>query len=327
MKVEERNVQFIKEYVEIEGHQNGLFIESIDFQNPVLLFLHGGPGFPQYSILKKSGLRWAEYFTVCYWEQRGTGMSYNSSTQGKVTLERLVSDSLIITNYLKKKFNKKKIYISGHSWGTLLGSIVVSQNPEHYLAYIGVGQFGRHFDSNKQTYEFLLETASKRGDKRAEKDIQSVVFDRDFYKNQGYRRILGRYLNKFGGGTKRMGYSNWQGMKDLFTCNHYSWKERFNIPKGIFFSYDSLGETMAKADATLLAPRFDVPVFILHGVYDYQTSYKEAKRFYEKIEAPSKKFYTFENSAHSPFIEEQERFLHILRTDVLCSECAYKNPS
>ena len=107
MKVEERNIHFKKEYVEIEGHQNGLFIESTDFLNPILLFLHGGPGFPQYAILKKSSLTWAEDFTVCYWEQRGTGMSYNASTQGKVTLERLVSDTLIITNFLKEKFNKK----------------------------------------------------------------------------------------------------------------------------------------------------------------------------------------------------------------------------
>ena len=76
---------------------------------------------------------------------------------------------------------------------------------------------------------------------------------------------------------------------------------------------------MVKADAALLAPRFDVPVFIIHGMYDYQTSHKEAKRFYEKIEAPLKKFYTFENAAHSPFIEDQERFLQILRTDVLLS--------
>lgn len=309
----------MKEYVNIEGHKNGLFIESTDFKNPVLLFLHGGPGFPQYSIIKQSGLSWEDNFTVCYWEQRGTGMSYNSSTQGELTLERLIFDALIITNYLREKFNIKKIYICGHSFGTLLGSIVVSRYPQYFHGYIGVGQFGRHYESNKHTYDFLLETAIKKGDKKAEKDIRSVTFDKEFYKNQDFRRILGRYLNKFGGGAKRTGYSNWQGIKDLFACKQYSWKERFNIPKGIYFSYDALSETTAKADAALMAPRFEVPVFIIHGSYDYQTSYKEAKRFYEKIEAPLKKIYTFESSAHSPFIEDQERFLQILRTDVLSS--------
>ncbi|MBD8068820.1 alpha/beta fold hydrolase [Bacillus sp. PS06] len=319
MNVVEKQLHFSKEYVDIDGHKNGLFIESTNVENPVLLFVHGGPGFPEYSIIKKSGLAWADDFTVCYWEQRGSGMSYDSKTQGELTLERLISDTLFITNYLKKKYNKKKIYLCGHSWGTLLGSIVVSRSPQDFHAFISIGQFGRHFESNKDTYDFLLETAINQGDKKAEKDIRSVTFDQDFYKSQGYRRILGRYLNTYGGGMKRTGYSNWQAIKDIFTCNHYTWKERFNVPKGSFFNYDSLAETMAKADASLMAPRFDVPVFIMHGVFDYQTSYNEAKRFYEKIEAPLKKFYTFENSAHSPFLEEQEKFIHILRSEVLSS--------
>ncbi|ENH96194.1 hypothetical protein J416_11842 [Gracilibacillus halophilus YIM-C55.5] len=319
MSVEERNVHFLKEFIEIDGHKNGIFIETVDFANPILLFLHGGPGFPQYPIIKQSELKWEEHFTVCYWEQRGTGMSYNSITQGEITLERLISDVFMITEYLKKKFHKEKIYLCGHSWGTLLGSIIAHRQPQNYHAYIGIGQMGRHTESNRDTYEFLLETAIKRGDKKAEKDIRSVTFDKEFYKNKGYRRILGRYLNKFGGGTKKAGYSNWQGVKDLFTCHRYTWKERLNIPKGIFTSYDALSETMAKSDSVLLAPRFEVPVFIIHGMNDYSTSYKEAKRFYEKIEAPSKKIFTFDNCAHSPFLEDQDTFMKILKTEVLCS--------
>ncbi len=301
----------------IDGHQTGLFIETVDESNPVLLFLHGGPGYPQYSIIKKSGLSWAEDFTVCYWEQRGTGMSYNASTQGELSLERMIADTLEITKYLQEKFNQEKIHLCGHSWGTLLGSTVVSRYPQHFHSYIGIGQFGRHFESNKDTYHFLLETSIASKDDKAEKDIRSVHFDRSFYKDQGYRRILGRYLNKYGGGTMRKGYSNWQGLKDLFSCNHYSWKERLNIPKGIFASYDAFAKKMAEVDATILAPRFEVPVYIIHGKYDYQTSHNEAKRFFEKIEAPSKKFYTFEESAHSPFLENTTRFMEILQKDIL----------
>lgn len=317
MKTEDKNIQFLKEFIDIENHKTGLFLESTDFNNPVLLFLHGGPGFPQYASIKNSGLYWAKDFTICYWEQRGTGMSYNAKTQGEISLERLVSDTLMVTEYLKAKFNKSKIILCGHSWGTLLGSIVSSRYPEHFHAYLGIGQFGRHFESNQETYAFLLESAIKRNDEKAEKDIRSVMFGDDFYKNPGYRRILGRYLNKYGGGARRTGYSNLQGMKELFTCNQYTWRERFNIPRGSFTSYDAFGETMAKADASVLAPHFDIPVFIIQGTYDYQTSYKEAKRFYERIEAPIKKFYTFEDTAHSPFLEDQTRFLEILQKDVL----------
>lgn len=314
---EAKKVTFLKEYIEIDGHKNGLFLETVDSSNPVLLFLHGGPGFPQYPFLKKSELRWEDFFTVCYWEQRGTGMSYDASTKGKITLDRLSEDVLVVTEYLKNKYNQEKIYLCGHSWGTMLGSHVVHLYPEHFHAYIGVGQMGRHYESNQHTYAFLLDSAVEKGDKRAEKDIRSVTLDKKYYKSQDYRRILGRYLNKFGGGTKRTGYSNWQGIKDLFTCNHYTWKEKLNIPKGIFASYDALSETMAKTDTVQLAPRFDIPVHIIHGKYDYQTSYQEAQRFYELIKAPYKKMYTFEQSAHSPFVEEHEEFRRILEEEVL----------
>ncbi|WP_404460659.1 alpha/beta fold hydrolase [Sutcliffiella horikoshii] len=314
---EAKKVAFSKEYIEIDGHKTGLFLETVDSRNPVLLFLHGGPGFPQYPFLKKSELRWEEYFTVCYWEQRGTGMSYDASTQGKITFDRLCKDALVVTEYLKNKYNQEKIYLCGHSWGTMLGSHIVHLHPEHFHAYIGVGQMGRHYESNQHTYAFLLDSAVEKGDKRAEKDIRSVTLDKEYYKSQEYRRILGRYLNKFGGGAKRTGYSNWQGIKHLFSCSHYTWKEKLNFPKGIFASYDALSETMAKTDTVQLAPRFDVPVHIIHGKHDYQTSYQEAKRFYELIEAPFKKMYTFEQSAHSPFVEEHEEFRRILEEEVL----------
>lgn len=98
---------FIKEFVDIEGHQNGMFIESTDFSNPVLLFLHGGPGFPQYASIENSGLAWEKYFTVCYWEQRGTGMSFNRSTQGELTLERLVVDTIASHKFFKGKISTR----------------------------------------------------------------------------------------------------------------------------------------------------------------------------------------------------------------------------
>ncbi|MFS0749881.1 alpha/beta fold hydrolase [Oceanobacillus sp. 1P07AA] len=312
MNTTDKNVHVTKEYIDTAGHKSGMFIESTDFNNPVLLFVHGGPGFPQYANVKQEGLAWANHFTVCYWEQRGTGMSYNASTQGEITLERIVADGLVIVNHLKRKFNQDKIYLCGHSWGSLVASIMASRRPEQFKAYIGIGQLGRHYESNRDTYDFLLETAIERTDEKAEKHIRSVKFNKEYYKSQEYRKLLGRYLNKYGGGTKREGYSSWQGVKDIIACKQYSWNDRLNILKGMFASYNALGETLANADAAEMAPSFDVPVYIVHGVYDYQTSYKEAKRFYERIEAPSKQMYTFEHSAHSPFVEEQERFMEVL---------------
>ncbi|WP_437389470.1 alpha/beta fold hydrolase [Priestia filamentosa] len=218
---------------------------------------------------------------------------------------------------MKKELRREKMYLLGHSWGTFLGSLVASKYPEHYHAYIGVGQLGRHKESNEETYQYLLDMAIARGDKRAERNIRKVNFDGDFYKSQSYRKVLTRYLIKYGGGMKRYNYTQRQGLIEIFTCKEYTWKERVNIPRGIFTTYEAMAETIAKVDVVELAPRFEIPVYIIQGMFDYQTSYNEAKRFYDLIEAPYKKMFTFKDCAHSPFMEDQEYFLDIFRREIL----------
>lgn len=308
---------FGKEYLTIDGHKHGMFIEGTSTDRPVMLYLHGGPGYPQYPMIQSSGLNWADTVTVCYWDQRGTGMSYNSKTQGPLTVERLLQDTLDVTQFLKREFNKEKIYLFGHSWGTVLGSMAASRFPEHYLAYIGAGQVGRHKHSNEETLHFLLSKAVEQGDKKAEREIRKVDFNENFYKNNQYRKVLSSYLIKYGGGMKRRHYSQKKSLTELFTCKKYTWRERMNIPAGIYTSYEAFAETLSKLDLTETANDFKIPVYIVQGKYDYQTSYHEAKRFYDHIQAPLKKMYTFENSAHTPFLEEQQKFMTILKDDIL----------
>ncbi|QKS70315.1 alpha/beta hydrolase [Paenalkalicoccus suaedae] len=314
------DVRFTKEFVEIDGHKSGMFIESTDEANPVLLVVHGGPGFPQYAITKDASLEWEREFTVCYWEQRGAGMSYNKKTQGELSLDRLVADALAVTEYLKERFGKEKVYLFGHSWGSFFGSIMAHRHPEHYHAYIGVGQMGRQLESTKDMHAFLLKTAMERGDAKAESDIRAVTIDEDFYKNRDLVRIMDRYLIPYGGGMKREGFSNYTAMKQVLLCNKYSIMERLRFPIALFSTYASISETLMGSDTTVLAPTIDIPVYIVHGLYDYQTSHSEAKRFFEHVEAPHKQFFTFENSAHSPYLEEKERFMEILREEVLGKE-------
>lgn len=176
---------------------------------------------------------------------------------------------------------------------------------------------GRPYESNRETYQFLLDTARKTNDRKAAKDIQSVSFDRHFYRNNDYRRIVAKYLDKYGGGMKRSGYSNWQGMKDMLATSSYTWKEKWNILQGTFASYEAFGEMMTAADVLELAPRLDIPMYIIHGAYDYQTTFAEATRFFHHVEAPFKTLFTFHDCAHAPFLEDQQRFMTILQREVL----------
>ncbi|KGA96680.1 hypothetical protein AJ85_17980 [Alkalihalobacillus alcalophilus ATCC 27647 = CGMCC 1.3604] len=306
-----------KEYLTVDGHKLGLIIEGTDRTNPVILFLHGGPGFPQYPMIKSFNLEWSQYATICYWDQRGAGMSYNAKTQGVLEMERYISDTIEVTKYLKKKFVQEKIYLFGHSWGSIIGSLTAYQFPEHYHAYIGSGQVGRMLESNRETHQFLLNTALAKRDNKAEEQIRSVTIDEDYYKNEAYGKLLSRYLIKYGGGMKRYNYSLLKGILEVFKCKQYSIKERINFPKGLFTTYQAVSEFMGKFDAVKATGQFDLPIYIIHGEYDYQTSFNEARRFFDSIEAPAKKLYKFTDCAHSPFVEKPADFLEILKNEIL----------
>lgn len=314
---EDNEVFTIKEYAEINDLQQGMIIEGENIHNPVLLFLHGGPGMPEYPIIKSDNLLLHKYFTVCYWDQRGSGMSYcQKEKDDPLTFEQLIKDTVTITKHLCKKFNKEKIYLFGHSWGTFLGIATVSKFPEYYHAYMGSGQLGNAVESEKETLKFLQREAKKRGHKKVQEKLQNVTIDQDYYKNRTYLKIRGKYLSKYGGGIKREEIANSTFLKQYFLCKPYTLKERINIFRGAM-RVSGLMETVAQNSLIDLAPKLEIPIFIFQGKHDYATTHNQAKNFFEKIKAPRKKFYTFDHSAHSPFLEEKELFYTIVEEDVL----------
>jgi hypothetical protein len=128
-----------KVFVNINGVKQGMFIKSKDVKNPVLLYLHGG--MPDYFLTQKYPTSLENYFTVVWWEQRGSGLSYSADIPPEtMNLEQMISDTLAVTNYLRQRFGKDKIYLMGHSGGTFIGIQAAAQAPELYYAYIGVAQ-------------------------------------------------------------------------------------------------------------------------------------------------------------------------------------------
>src|SRR5699024_477796 len=154
----------------INGARQGIIIESLNQGNPLILFLHGGPGFPVYPIVKAHGIRLEQFFDVCFWDQRGAGMSYqHKETDQPLTVEQLVDDTVQVVDYLREKYSKEKVFLLCHSWGTILGSLVANRYPERFHAYIGVGQMGSAKESERESYDFILKKAIENQDTRAQK--------------------------------------------------------------------------------------------------------------------------------------------------------------
>jgi pimeloyl-ACP methyl ester carboxylesterase len=127
--------------VELNGRDQPLMIRGYDIDNPVLLFLAGGPGGSELGAMRRHLPGLEEHFTVVTWDQRGTGKAYPQLDPTEtVTLDGYVDDTVAVTDYLRDRFGQDRIYLAGQSWGSTLGVMAVQQAPERYRALIGVGQ-------------------------------------------------------------------------------------------------------------------------------------------------------------------------------------------
>ena len=307
-----------KAHVNINGVEQGMFIKSKDSTNPVLLYLHGG--MPDYFLTRKYPTGLENYFTVVWWEQRGSGLSYSSNIPPEtMTLEQMISDTKEVTNYLRKRFGKDKIYLMGHSGGTFIGIQVAAQAPELYYAYIGVAQMSNQLKSERLAYEYMLKLFRERGNKKMVRKLEAAPVTMTDGMPNAYLSLRDPAMHSLGIGTTHDMHSVINGIfLPSLTCREYTLFEKINMWRGKSRSGISiLGDDMLTTDLTKKVPELKLPVYFFEGIYDYTCSYTEAKSYFEKLKAPIKGFYTFEQSAHSPLFEEPVKMQHIIREDIL----------
>lgn len=305
-----------KIHVNINGVEQGMFIRGKVATNPVLLYLHGG--MPDYFLTQKYPTGLEDYFTVVWWEQRGSGLSYSPGIPpGSMALEQMISDAREVTDYLRKRFGQVKIYLMGHSGGTFIGIRVAALFPEMYHAYIGVSQMSDQLKSERLAYEYMLKQYQKNGNaKMVQKLEEAPVTDGTPAK---YLQLRDKAMHQLGVGTTREMSSVITGIfLPSLTCREYTLGEKINMWRGKSNSgVSSLWGGMLKTNLIDKVSELDIPVYFFEGAYDYTVSYTLAKEYFEKLQAPIKGFYTFERSAHSPLFEEPEKMQLILREDVL----------
>ena len=308
--------------VPINGVEQGMFIKGKDKTKPVLLFLHGGPGMPEYAISRKYPLVLEEHFTVCWWEQRGAGLSYSSGISPEtMTFDQLIADVIEVSNYLRKRFGQEKIYLMAHSGGTFIGIQAAVKAPELFHAYLAMAQISNQHESEKLAYNYMIEQFTRTGDQKMLRKFRKYPVDK--INTSDYYVMRDAPMHRLGVGTTHAMKSVISGVFWPVMLNkEYTFVEKINIWRGKFFTTKTVGlwDKLVVTDLTKQVQKLNIPVYFFHGIYDYTVSYELAKDYFEKLQAPVKRFYSFERSAHSPLFEEPEKIQFILKNDVLATK-------
>lgn len=297
--------------IRIGDHDQALMIRGNSVDNPVLLFLAGGPGGTEIGAMR-ADVSLEQYFVVVTWDQRGAGKSYPALDPTEtLTLEQMIADTIELTNYLRDRFDEDKIYLVGQSWGSILGVLAVQRHPELYHAFVGCGQMVSLRETDIMFYEDTLAWAERTGnDALAAKLRQNGPPPYDNLLDYEFALSHEHDWNPY----PELDVSK-EMPGNLFVPEN-TLMDRINGLRGFLDTFSVLYPQLQDIDFRRDVPSLDVPVYMVVGQYEARGRAVLADEWFEMIKAPSKEKVFFERSGHRPNFEQPGRFVEVMR-DVL----------
>jgi pimeloyl-ACP methyl ester carboxylesterase len=279
-------------------------------QKHLCLFLHGGPGLAEMPLLHSFCNELENDFLVINWDQRGAGKTFSLFTPpSSMNLNQFICDGFELITYLIKRFKKEKLYLIGHSWGSVLGMFLVQKHPKLIYSYIGISQIGNWPQGENLSYQFTLEKAHELKNKRAINVLNKLGQPPFNWKKLIRQRQL---LLKFGGSIYQQ--SNYKSLISKYIYSkEYNLIDLLKFPIGICFSLKYLWSEISKIDMLFEVPEVHVPVCFIIGRHDYQVPHECSVHYFNKLKASDKKIVWFDKSGHTPMFEEPDKFIEIIR--------------
>ena len=303
--------------IPIGGHDQAMMVRGTSTDNPVLLFLAGGPGGTELGAMRRHGQALEKDFVVVTWDQRGTGKSYDSlDPTSTLTLQEAVRDTVEVSNYLRNRFGQDKIYLLGQSYGTILGVLAVQQHPELYRAYIGVGQMVDPLETDEVFYTDTLAWARRTGDTALVDRLTSsgpppytdmLDYEPTLANTQVYPYDHTNNSEGAGGFSENLG------------VEEYTLLEKAHALAGFFDVFTVMYPQLKGIDFRTDVASLSVPVYLVEGRFEPRGRLGPAQQWFDLLDAPTKQLITFDTSGHRPLFEQPDLF-HKTMTDTVLAQ-------
>lgn len=296
----------VLESVELGGVEQWILIRGRSVRNPVLLWLHGGPGSAQMPIAHEYASGLEDEFIVVHWDQRGAGKSnrrgFDSDT---MTIDHFVEDARELIVYLQTRTGQSRVFLVGHSWGSQFGILLAQRYPELVHAYIGVSQVVDNEEAQIIGHAWLRERIQEDGTRRDRRRLDELGEPpfRDHSEFLTYIRLVGAY----GGGMDEGPL-----LGPALRAPEYRHADYLRYLLGAVRGSGPMWEDPAYRafDLRQNVSELAVPVFFIAGRHDHNTPLRLVREFADGVDAPGgAAVIVFDDSAHAPFIGEEDRFV------------------
>ncbi|WP_340029803.1 alpha/beta hydrolase [Paenibacillus sp. FSL H7-0940] len=304
-KIKGENSISMLEQVENNGTGHEVMIRGVDRTNPILIFVHGGPGCSEIPYVRKYQKELEQHFTVVHYDQRGSGKSYHFfEDYSNLTTDVLVDDLLALRDYVSKELGQEKVILIGHSFGTYIGMKAAAKAPTQFHAYIGIGQMANTLQSELESLEYTYEQAKQAGNEDDVKKLELIRSSIEQGKELTPRILLQKY-----GGAARLINENRDYISGFLLNPEYNGLDMIRFYSGMFSSQDILLREAFDQNLPDIVNHLEIPTYFVTGKYDYMTTANAARDYFDVLDAPIKDFIVFNESAHYPQLEEKEKFV------------------
>lgn len=295
--------------VNLNGRKEWISIRGSDINNPILLFLAGGPGGSQMAATRYELAALEKHFTIVNWDQPGSGKSFYAMDIQDITVDTYIEDGVALTNYLLDTFHQDKLYLLGESWGSALGIFLADQAPQLYHAVLGTGQMIDFKATELLDYQKAIEIAKSKNDEAKVKKLESnglppYYGDNITWKYSEYLQYLTNEMMR----NPNVHNGGYNTLRDIFS-NEYGILDKINFARGIITTFNHVYQQLYDIDLRTDYANIEVPVYFLLGRHDINAPTQLVEEYYRILDAPKKSIIWFENSAHSPWINERNKFI------------------
>lgn len=302
----------IQEYVPINGINQFLYHQGTSYNNPVLLYLHGGPGSAESLFAHAFQDKWEERFTVVHWDQRGAGKTLSKNPDQYPTIELMLQDLSEVVQYLKKRYHKQKIVLLGHSWGSVLGSVYIKKHPEDIVYYIGTSQVINMLENEQVGYNRVKELIIQADDEKSLRKLEAigaypgykVSFDKEFMKKcNKVRALQSKY--KLSSESFFSIFSIVRKSPIFQMSDFFAFMKIFKVNQKVYSFFSNFNLWTESKE-------YKVPIYFILGGNDWQAPYVIAEKYFNEIIAPRKNIYLIPNARHMAMLDQPDLFYQSL---------------
>jgi pimeloyl-ACP methyl ester carboxylesterase len=291
-------------YLRLGGVDQWVMIRGERLRNPPLILLHGGPGFSETHFFRRFNAPLEKTFTVVYWDQRGSGKSFDRNiSRSSMTVEQFIADLDELVQTICERTGAKQVVLFGHSWGSALGVLYAARFAEKVAAYVGSGQVGDSAAAESASYAFALAEAERLHNRKALENLRAIG-PPPYSASSLFRERS--WVNRLQGQSNAR--ASWDVGRLFLRGPELSLLDLPNLTRGFRFTLNAMLIETSKVNLMKLVPALQMPVFFFLGRRDRWVPPETSVAYFNMLTAPSKMLVWFDESGHEPFVDEADMF-------------------